>query len=149
MRTFLILLAPVVLALAHPVTAQEMPAECAAALKPLSRQGDYKDGVLKVNIPRNDVNVSIDGVATPTPFGFGGWIALTKGDHGDVMMGELVLTENEVNPVMSAVLDNGLEVTTAYSGVAGLELANRKEIPPLTDDAPSIHVSEKLRPPPM
>ena len=90
MRTFLILLASVVLALAHPVTAQEMPAEYAAVLKTLSRQGDYKDGVLKVNIPRNDVNVSIDGVATPTPFGFGGWIALTKGDHGDVMMGDLV-----------------------------------------------------------
>jgi len=84
-------------------------------LKTLSRQGDYKDGVLKVNIPRNDVNVSIDGVATPTPFGFGGWIALTKGDHGDVMMGDLVLTENEVNPVMSAVLDNGLEVTALHN----------------------------------
>jgi hypothetical protein len=115
MRTFLILLASVVLALAHPVPAQEMPAEYAAVLKTLSRQGDYKDGVLKVNIPRNDVNVSIDGVATPTPFGFGGWIALTKGDHGDVMMGDLVLTENEVNPVMSAVLDNGLEVTALHN----------------------------------
>jgi hypothetical protein len=33
------------------------------------------------------------------PFGFGGWIALTKGTGMDVMMGDLVLTENEVNPV--------------------------------------------------
>jgi hypothetical protein len=113
MRTFLILLASVVLA--DPAAAQEMPAEYGAVLKTLSRQGDYKDGVLKVNIARNDVNVSIDGVAIPTPFGFGGWIALTKGDHGDVMMGDLVLTENEVNPVMSAVLDNGLEVTALHN----------------------------------
>ncbi len=85
-----------------------MPAEYAAVLQTLGRQGDYKDNVLKVNIPRSDLKISIDGVATPTPFGFGGWIALTKGDGGmDVMMGDLVLTEAEVNPVMSVVLDNG------------------------------------------
>ena len=113
MGTFLTLLASLVLV--QPVLAQEMPAEYAAVLKTLARQGDYKDGVLKVNIPRNDVNVSVDGVATPTPFGFGGWIALTKGDHGDVMMGDLVLTEEEVNPVMSAVLDNGLDVTALHN----------------------------------
>jgi hypothetical protein len=113
MRTFLILLTSLVLA--QPVLAQEMPAEYAAVLKTLARQGDYKEGVLKVNIPRNDVNVSVDGVATPTPFGFGGWIALTKGDHGDVMMGDLVLTEEEVNPVMSAVLNNGLDVTALHN----------------------------------
>jgi hypothetical protein len=61
------------------------------------------------------VNVSVAGVATPTPFGFGGWIALAKGDHGDVMMGDLVLTEDEVNPVMSAVLNNGLDVTALHN----------------------------------
>jgi hypothetical protein len=113
MRTFLILLASFVLA--EPAIAQEMPPEYAAVLKTLARQGDYKDGVLKVNIPRNDVNVSVDGIATPTPFGFGGWIALAKGDHGDVMMGDLVLTEDEVNPVMSAVLNNGLDVTALHN----------------------------------
>ena len=113
MRTFLMLL--VAFVLAQPVIAQEVPAEYAGVLKTLARQGDYKDGVLKVNIPRSDVNVSVDGVATPTPFGFGGWIALTKGDHGDVMMGDLVLTEDEVNPVMTAVLDNGLDVTALHN----------------------------------
>ena len=45
-----------------------MPPEYAAVLKALARQGDYKDGVLKVNVPRNDINVSVDGVATPTSF---------------------------------------------------------------------------------
>ena len=96
--------------------AQDMPANYAAVLKDLGRQGDFKDGVLKVNIPRNDLNVVVDGVATPTPFGFGGWIALTRGDAGmDVMMGDLVLLESEVNPVMSAVLEQGLDVTALHN----------------------------------
>ena len=99
-----------------PAAAQDMPADYAAVLKTLNRQGDYKDNVLKVNIPRSDLNVVVQGVATPTAFGFGGWVAMTKGTGGeDVMMGDLVLTEAEVNPVMSALLDNGLDVTALHN----------------------------------
>ena len=106
----------VVLTMALPAAAQDMPADYAGVLKTLNRQGDYKDNVLKVNIPRSDLKVVVDGVATPTPFGFGGWVAMTKGTGGnDVMMGDLVLTEAEVNPVMSALLDNGLEVTALHN----------------------------------
>lgn len=94
---------------------QGMPAEYSEVLTTLGRQGDFKDGVLKVNIPRNDLKVVVDGIATPTPFGFGGWIAMTRGKGMDVMMGDLVLTEEEVNPVMSAVLDAGLDVTAVHN----------------------------------
>ncbi len=98
------------------LAAQEMPAEYQDVLKTLGKQGDFKANVLKINIPRNDLKVTVDGVATPTPFGFGGWLAMTKGDHGmDVMMGDLVLLEDEVNPVMTALLDNGLEVTALHN----------------------------------
>lgn len=97
-------------------TAQEMPAEYRTVLAALGKGGDYRDGVLKVNIPRNDLRVTIDRRPAPTPFGFGGWIALTKGHDGaEVLMGDLVLTEDEVNPVMSAVLDNGLDVTALHN----------------------------------
>lgn len=96
--------------------AQEMPPDYKAALDALGRQGDFKDGVLKVNVPRSDVRVSVAGIATPTPFGFGGWVAFTRGGHGmDVVMGDLVLTEDEVNPVMSSLLDNGIEVTALHN----------------------------------
>jgi hypothetical protein len=94
---------------------QSMPAEYDQVLKTLGKQGDFKSNVLKINIPRNDLKVVVDGVATPTPFGFGGWLAMTKGTHGDVMMGDLVLTGDEVNPVMSALLDHGLEVTAVHN----------------------------------
>ena len=91
---------------------QTMPAEYSAVLTALGRQGDFKDGVLKVNVPRGDVKVTIGGRPAPMPFGFGGWVAFTKGSGGDdVLMGDLVLTEDEVNPVMSALLDSGLDVT--------------------------------------
>ena len=96
--------------------AQQMPAEYQQVLSTLGKQGDYKANVLKVNIPRNDLSVTVAKVRTPTPFGFGGWVALTKGTGGmEVLMGDLVLTQDEVNPVMSALLDSGIEVTALHN----------------------------------
>src|SRR5438094_2526257 len=97
------------------VRAQETPADYQQVLTALGKQGDYKANVLKVNIPRNDLAVTVANVRTPTPFGFGGWIAMTKGQGMDVMMGDLVLTQDEVNPVMSVLLDNGLDVTALHN----------------------------------
>ena len=93
-----------------------IPAEYQQVLTTLNRQGDYAANVLKVNIPRNDLTVTVAGVKTPTPFGFGGWLAMTKGDGGmEVVMGDLVLTQDEVNPVMSSLLDNGIDVTALHN----------------------------------
>ena len=106
----------IALVLATSAFAQQVPSEYAALMTSLGKTGDFKDGVLKVNIPRSDLKVTIQQKAVPTPLGFGGWIALTKGEGGhEVMMGDLVLTEDEVNPVMSALLDNGLDVTALHN----------------------------------
>jgi len=111
--TYVILL---VLGIAMSAPAQEMPDDYKGVLTALGKNGDFKDGVLKVNIPRGDLIVTINGRPAPTPFGFGGWVALTKGTDGtDVLMGDLVLTQDEVNPVMSALLDQGLQVTALHN----------------------------------
>src|SRR5215210_2952394 len=115
-RSFVRLSALMVTLAPCAVAAQEIPAEYQQVLTALGKQGDFKDKVLKVNIPRSDLKVTVAGVATPTPFGFGGWVALTKGDGGhDVLMGDLVLLQEEVNPVMSALLDNGFDVTALHN----------------------------------
>ena len=105
-----------VLVVAGSARAQDMPADYKTVLDTLQRSGDFKDGVLKVNVPRADLNVTIGGRPAPTPLGFGGWIAMTKGTGGhEVLMGDLVLTEDEVNPVMSALLTSGLDVTALHN----------------------------------
>lgn len=95
---------------------QDMPSDYQEVLKLLGRTGDFKANVLKVNVPRNDLHVSIAGNSAPTPFGFGGWVAMTKGERGEeVLMGDLVLLQEEVNPVMSSLLEHGLDVTALHN----------------------------------
>lgn len=103
-------------AFVHCSFGQEIPGDYQQVLKIVNKQGDYKANVLKVNIPRNDLHMKIADHPVPTPFGFGGWFAMTKGDGGeDIVMGDLVLTQDEVNPVMTALLDHGLEVTALHN----------------------------------
>jgi hypothetical protein len=56
------------LGVAASARAQDVPSEYQQLLTTLGKQGDFKDNVLKVNIPRNDVKVTVAGIATPTPF---------------------------------------------------------------------------------
>lgn len=109
---------------ATPLRAQEMPSEYRQVLDYLGRKGDFAANVLKVNIPRSDLQISVAGVATPTPFGFGGWVAMTKGDGGhEVMMGDLVLLQQEVNSVMTKLRAEGLEISAVKKVVVVTRVA--------------------------
>ena len=70
----------------------------------------------KVTFPRTDVKVTVEGRVMPPFLGFSSWAAFTPSPHGGVMMmGDVVLLEDEVNPAMSAALDAGLEVTALHN----------------------------------
>ena len=74
-----------------------------------------KEGVYKVTFPRDDVKVRISGWAMPPFMGLGTWAAFTETKNGAMVMGDTVLFEDEVNPVMSIALDNGLSVTALHN----------------------------------
>jgi biotin operon repressor len=79
--------------------------------KPAAVAGD----VHRYGFPRTDLNVTLDGVAIKSALALGGWVAF-KPMHGDAMvMGDLVLLETEVNPVMSKLIENGIEITAVHN----------------------------------
>jgi hypothetical protein len=116
LRIFIALIFVASLSGVFRLNAQEIPKEYQEVLTLLGKSGDFSANVLKANVPRSDLAVQLAGHPTPTPFGFGGWLAFTRATDGmDVMMGDLVLTPDELNPVLSALLENGLEVTAIHN----------------------------------
>jgi hypothetical protein len=74
-----------------------------------------KEHVYKVTFPRDDVKVVVDGWTMPPFLGLGTWAAFIESKDGAMVMGDTVLFEDEVNPVMSVALDNGLNVTALHN----------------------------------
>src|SRR5437773_6379000 len=74
-----------------------------------------KEGVYKVTFPRDDVKIAVEGWTMPPFMGLGTWAAFTETKNGAMVMGDTVLLEDEVNPAMSAALDNGLSVTALHN----------------------------------
>jgi Domain of Unknown Function (DUF1259) len=72
-------------------------------------------GVYRVGLPRADLKATLDGVALKPGFALGGWLAFEKiGDQG-MVMGDVVLTEDEVNPVMTKLAAAGIEITAVHN----------------------------------
>jgi hypothetical protein len=75
-----------------------------------------EEKVFKVAVPRGDLGVTVDGWKMPAFMGLTTWAAFTDGKAKEAMvMGDLVLLEDEVNPVMSTLLDAGLSVTALHN----------------------------------
>lgn len=82
---------------------------------------DTAAGVFKVSVPRNDLAVQVGGVRMHPRLGLTSWAAFQRTGQGVMVMGDMVLLEPQVNPVMSAALDNGLEVTALHNHFFGDE----------------------------
>src|SRR5712692_8942444 len=74
-----------------------------------------KEGVFKVSVPRTDLSVTIAGVKMTPPMGLTSWAAFKRDGNRTMMMGDMVLTEDQVNPAMSTALENGLDVTALHN----------------------------------
>src|SRR5438105_9302560 len=76
---------------------------------------DEKEGAFKVSYPRDDIGATAAGVKLTPPLGLTAWAAFSGGGAHTMVMGDGVLTEDQVNTAMSAALDNGLEVTALHN----------------------------------
>jgi biotin operon repressor len=72
-------------------------------------------GVYRVGFPRTDLKVSLDGVALRPGFALGGWVAFQPMGAETMVMGDLVLTQDEVNPVMRKLEEGGIEISAVHN----------------------------------
>lgn len=73
-------------------------------------------GVYRIGLPRSDLHVVLDGVTLKPAFALGSWLAFMPHGEGQVMvMGDLVLTDTEVNPVMAKLIAGGIEITALHN----------------------------------
>jgi len=81
----------------------------------LGKSGTVMGDVYRVGFPRSDLKVTVDGVSIKPGFALGGWLAFeATGDHA-MVMGDLVLTEDEVSPVMQKMVESGIEITALHN----------------------------------
>ncbi len=82
----------------------------------IGRKGaDQPGGVHKYSFPRSDLNVTLDGVAIKPALALGGWIAFEPAGSGAMFMGDLVLTDTELSPVMKRLIQDGVEITAVHN----------------------------------
>src|SRR5437588_4753313 len=77
----------------------------------LGRSGQKTGDVYKVSFPRTDLHVSVNGMAVKAGLALGSWAAFSGSDESATVIGDLVLLESEVNPVMDKLRSSGFEIT--------------------------------------
>src|ERR1700741_3913624 len=77
----------------------------------LGKKGaDQPGGVHKYGLPRSDLKVTLDGVTLKPALALGSWLAFQSAADGAMVMGDLVLTDTEVSPVMARLIEGGVEI---------------------------------------
>jgi len=100
------------------LTRAQTPAEWKPVEDSLGRAGKLQpDGVFKFAMPRKDLKVTVDGTPIKPGLALGSWAAFSASGDNAMVMGDLVLTEDEVGPVMLALQQGGIEVTALHNHV--------------------------------
>lgn len=73
------------------------------------------DGVYKIGLPRTDLKVKVDGITVKPALALGGWLAFKEEGDSDMVMGDLVLAQEEISPVMQQLTADGFEVTALHN----------------------------------
>jgi hypothetical protein len=81
----------------------------------LGRKPAVGGDVHRYGFPRTDLTVTLDGVTIKPALALGGWVAFKPAHGGVMVMGDLVLLESEINPVMAKMIANGLEITAVHN----------------------------------
>jgi hypothetical protein len=99
---------------ALPVMAADM--DWSKVDQALGKTGTAQPGdVHKYALPRTDLHVTLDGVAIKPALALGGWLAFKPMGEATMVMGDLVMAEDEINPVMAKLLANGITVTAMHN----------------------------------
>ena len=102
------------LALSAPASAAEI--DWSKVDQALGRKGsELPGGVHKYGLPRSDLHVTVDGVAIKPALALGSWVAFQPSGDGAMFMGDLVLTDTEISPVMQRLIEGGVEITAIHN----------------------------------
>src|SRR5437879_3382795 len=105
----------IVVVLAIAATAQAQEIDWAKVDATLEKTATVSGNVHRYGFPRSDLQVSVDGVTIKPPLALGGWAAFQPMRGEAMVMGDLVLLETEVNPVMAKLLQGGIEITAVHN----------------------------------
>src|SRR5690349_21589197 len=81
----------------------------------LGREGAMQGDVYRVGLPRTDLKVRVDGVEIKPALALGGWLAFRSMGSEAMVMGDLVLTQQELNPVMARLAESGIAITAVHN----------------------------------
>ena len=103
-------------AMALCVSATAADIDWAKVDQALGKKGsDLSGGVHKYGLPRSDLQVTLDGVAIKPALALGSWLAFQPSGDGAMVMGDLVLTDTEISPVMKRLIEGGVEITAVHN----------------------------------
>lgn len=104
-----------VCSLCLPLAGRSQGLNTAAVDQVLGRSGQKTGEVYKVSFPRTDVHVSVHGIAIKPGLALGSWAAFIGTDDNAMVMGDLVLLEDELNPVMDRLRSSGFDITAVHN----------------------------------